>query len=161
QLKKDGAFYVVSPWALTWADENYYLIAYDEKADKIKHYRVDKMKSMSLLQEKRLGREQFDRFDLADFSKKTFGMYGGEDAKITLEGVNGLAGVVIDRFGQDVAMMTADDEHFRAIVTVAVSQQFFGWLSGLGAGIRIVSPESVRTRYKEFLENLLNNYQEK
>ena len=160
QLKKDGAFYVVSPWALTWADENYYLIAYDEKADKIKHYRVDKMKSMSLLQEKRLGREQFDRFDLADFSKKTFGMYGGEDAKITLEGINGLAGVVIDRFGQDVAMMAADEEHFRAIVTVAVSQQFFGWLSGLGAGIRIVSPESVRTRYKEFLENLLNNYQE-
>ena len=161
QLKKDGAFYVVSPWALTWADENYYLIAYDEKADKIKHYRVDKMKSMSLLQEKRLGREQFDRFDLADFSKKTFGMYGGEAAKITLEGINGLTGVVIDRFGQDVAMMAADEEHFRAIVTVAVSQQFFGWLSGLGAGIRIVSPESVRTRYKEFLENLLNNYQEK
>ena len=160
QLKKDGAFYVVSPWALTWADENYYLIAYDEKADKIKHYRVDKMKSMSLLQEKRLGRAQFDRFDLADFSKKTFGMYGGEDAKITLEGINGLAGVVIDRFGQDVAMMAADDEHFRAIVTVAVSQQFFGWLSGLGAGIRIVSPDGVRTRYKEFLEKLLNNYQE-
>ena len=60
-----------------------------------------------------------------------------------------------------MAMMAADEEHFRAIVTVAVSQQFFGWLSGLGAGIRIVSPESVRTRYKEFLENLLNNYQEK
>lgn len=158
QLKKDGAFYIVSPWALTWADENYYLIAYDEKADKIKHYRVDKMKSMSLVEEKRLGRERFQEFDLAAFSKKTFGMYGGEDAKITLEGEKGLAGVVIDRFGQDVAMVASDESHFRAIVTVAVSQQFFGWLSGLGAGIKIVSPEHVRESYKEFLEKLLNNY---
>ena len=160
QLKKDGAFYVVSPWALTWADENYYLIGYDEMADKIKHYRVDKMKKMSLLEEKRLGRERFQEFDLADFAKKTFGMYGGEDAKITLEGANGLAGVVIDRFGQDVAMMAVDEEHFRAIVTVSVSQQFFGWLTGLGAGIRIISPESVKIHYKEFLKKLLENYPE-
>ena len=158
QLKKNGDFYVVSPWALTWADENYYLIAYDENADKIKHYRVDKMKKMSLLEGKRLGRERFQEFDLAAFSKKTFGMYGGEDAKITLEGINGLAGVVIDRFGQDVAMMASDEEHFRAIVTVAVSPQFFGWLSGLGAGIKIVSPEHVRIGYKEYLAKLLANY---
>ena len=85
-------------------------------------------------------------------------MYGGEDAKITLEGINGLAGVVIDRFGQDVAMMASDDEHFRAIVTVAVSPQFFGWLSGLGSGIKIAGPESVRNSYKEYLEKLLENY---
>ena len=115
---------------------------------------------MSLLEEKRLGRERFQEFDLADFAKKTFGMYGGEDAKITLEGANGLAGVVIDRFGQDVAMMAVDEGHFRAIVTVSVSQQFFGWLTGLGAGIRIVSPESVKIHYKEFLKKLLENYPE-
>lgn len=158
QLKKNGEFYTVSPWALTWADENYYLIAYDEKADKIKHYRVDKMKKMGLLTEKRLGKERFQEFDLASFSKKTFGMYGGVDEKITLEGKNGLAGVVIDRFGQDVVMMSADEEHFRAIMTVAVSQQFFGWLTGLGAGIRIVSPGHVKEQYRDFLAGLLENY---
>lgn len=29
KLKKDGAFYVVRPWAMTWDDENYYLVVYD------------------------------------------------------------------------------------------------------------------------------------
>ena len=43
KLRKEGAFYEVSPWKLTWDDENYYLIAFDEKANMIKHYRVDKM----------------------------------------------------------------------------------------------------------------------
>ncbi len=59
KLKKDGAFYVVSPWALTWDDENYYLIAYDEAADQIKHYRVDKMQKMSVLEQKRVGKQKF------------------------------------------------------------------------------------------------------
>ena len=159
KLKKDGAFYVVSPWALTWDDENYYLIAYDEAADMIKHYRVDKMQKMGLLEETRLGKEKFHAFDLAAFAKKTFGMYGGADAKVTLYGVNSLAGVVIDRFGQDVFMMPADEEHFKAVVTVSVSRQFFGWLSGLGSGIRIKGPESVKQQYKQFLTELLSNYE--
>lgn len=36
KFKKNGAFYVVSPWALTWDDENYYLVAYDAAAGIIK-----------------------------------------------------------------------------------------------------------------------------
>ena len=159
RLKKNGEFYVVSPWALTWADENYYLIAYDEKADMIKHYRVDKMQKMGLRKEKRLGCEQFQKFDLAAFSRKTFGMYGGKDASVTLYGKNALAGVVLDRFGQDVFMAPADEEHFRARVTVAVSQQFFGWLTGLGTGIQIAGPEEVKEKYREYLRDLLENYE--
>ncbi|WP_321007601.1 helix-turn-helix transcriptional regulator, partial [Hungatella effluvii] len=84
RLKHDGAYYIVSPWALTWDDENYYLIAYDEKAELIKHYRVDKMLHINLLDQERLGEEHFKNFDLAAFAKKTFGMYGGRDESVTL-----------------------------------------------------------------------------
>ena len=96
KLKKNGAFYVVSPWALIWDDENYYLVAYDAAAGIIKHYRVDKMRDTE-----RKGEESFKNFDLAAFAKKTFGMYGGVDAEVTLEYRNELAGVVIDRFCND------------------------------------------------------------
>jgi len=111
------------------------------------------------LETPRLGRERFQEFDLAAFAKKTFGMYGGEDASVTLAGKNGLAGVVIDRFGQDVWMVPADEDHFRAHVTVALSPQFFGWLAGLGPDIQIVGPESVRSEYRAYLNSLLQNYQ--
>ena len=74
---------------------------------------------------------------VAAFARKTFGMYGGEDRKITLEGENHLVGVVIDRFGTDAMIHPHDEEYFHAGVTVTVSPQFFGWLAGIGKGIRI------------------------
>ena len=94
--KKNGAEYIVSPWALTWDDENYYMVGYEEASGKIKHYRVDKMQEIRVTEENCLGRENFKDFDLAAFARKTFGMYGGEGRKITLEGENHLVGVVID-----------------------------------------------------------------
>lgn len=158
RLKKDGAFYVVSPWALTWDDENYYLIAYDEQANKLKHYRVDKMQHMELLKEKRLGKEQFEYFDIVAFEKRTFGMFGGREEKVTLCCENYLAGVILDRFGKDVMMIPQDEQHFRVSIPAAVSPQFFGWIAGLGHGIRILRPDNVRAEFKEYLHDIIDKY---
>ena len=158
KFKKNGAFYVVSPWALTWDDENYYLVAYDAAAGIIKHYRVDKMRDTEIMEADRTGEESFKNFDLAAFVKKTFGMFGGVDAEVTLECRNELAGVVIDRFGHDVWMCPHGEDHFRTRVLVSVSSQFFGWLTGVGSGMRIVGPEEVRQQYKVYLQSVLRNY---
>ena len=158
RLKKKGAMYVVSPWALTWDDENYYLVAYDDKAGIIKHYRVDKMLHMSVLDTERKGKECFDHFDLAAFAKKTFGMYGGVDTEVTLTCANYLAGVIIDRFGHDTWMVPIDQEYFRVRVLAAVSPQFFGWLTGIGAGMQIEGPENVREQYREYLQEIIEKY---
>ena len=155
--KKGGAEYIVSPWALTWDDENYYLVGYDAESAMIKHYRVDKMQEIRVTEEGRLGKENFKDFDLAAFATKTFGMYGGEDRKITLEGENHLVGVVVDRFGTEVMIRPYDKEHFHAGVTVTVSPQFFGWLAGIGKGIRISWPEDVREEYKQYLQGIIDN----
>ena len=158
QLKKNGALYMVSPWSLTWDDENYYLIAYDENADCIKHYRVDKMQKITVLDDCRIGKEKFMDFDLAAFAKKTFGMYGGQDEVVTLVCHNRMIGVMLDRFGQDVPLVPIDEEHFYVKPLVAVSPQFFGWLTGLGNVVRIDGPEHVKEEYKEYLEGILKNY---
>lgn len=157
-LKRNGAYYVVSPWALTWDDENYYLVAYDEQSDMIKHYRVDKMQSMSVVEEARLGKECFENFNMADFAKKTFGMFGGHDTDVVLLCKNELAGVVLDRFGKDIWMMPADEHSFKVHVKVTVSRQFFGWLTGIGEEMQIVGPESVKEEYSEYLKKILNRY---
>lgn len=103
-MKKDGALYIVSPWALTWSSENYYLVGCIEtdKIAEVRHFRVDKMKNIALLEANRLGREVFKGFDLPAFAKKTFGMYGGHDYMVTLNCSNDLVGVIIDRFGREV-----------------------------------------------------------
>ena len=158
--RHDGALYDVSPWSLAWDDENYYLVGFDEKDQKIKHYRVDKMQDMKLSHKERNGREQFDHFDLASYAKKTFGMYGGEDVNITLSGDKRLVGVVIDRFGTDIMLRPDLDtpDRFVAHVLVSVSPQFFGWLAGIGPGLRIDKPERVRDAFKAHLDRIRDQY---
>ena len=75
--RRNGMIYEISPWALTWDDENYYLVGYEASTDRIKHYRVDKMQNMEISKKERAGQENFQNFDLAAFSRKTFGMFGG------------------------------------------------------------------------------------
>lgn len=155
--RRDGAEYIISPWALTWDDENYYLVGFDAEKGMIRHYRVDKMQEMRITDQKRRGRENFAHFDLAAFARKTFGMFGGEDRDITLEAENHLAGVLIDRFGTDIIMVPHGGDRFHTAVTVTVSPQFFGWLAGIGKGIRILRPEEVREQYREYLRDIVES----
>lgn len=144
-----GKLYQVSPFALALNSENYYLIAYDAAAEKVKHYRVDKMDSIRVTDEARAGHEQYDKIDLGEYTKHTFGMYGGEKQDVTIEFANSLAGVVIDRFGKDTAFIKVDEDHFKIHVDVSVSPQFFGWVFGLNGEAKIVAPESVVEGFKE------------
>lgn len=159
-LRKNGALYEVSPWALSWDDENYYLIAFDSSEDKIKHFRVDKMLHIDIKNENREGRERFKAFDMAVYAKKTFGMFSGEEQTVKLRCENSFAGVMIDRFGKDIYMIPADDKHFTARVNVAVSRQFLGWVFALGEGVQIVEPEPVVQQMREEAERVVRQYQE-
>ena len=104
------------------------------------------------------GKEAFEGMNLADFSKKTFGMFAGEEKTVRLRAENSLTGVMIDTFGTEVALRTDGENHFIARADVVVSSQFFGWLTGLGARVEILSPEEVRGEYKEYLANIISQY---
>lgn len=148
EFRHDGEAYLISPWALTWDDENYYMIGYDSEADKIKHYRVDKMLNIEETEEKREGRKLFKSFDLAAYTKKSFGMFSGEEELVKLLVDNDMAGVIIDRFGMDVTFLKKDKNSSYVTVSVAVSDAFFGWVFGLGGGVKIAGPASVSKRAK-------------
>jgi len=157
-LRRNGAWYQVSPWALLWDDENYYLVAYDAGDDKIKHYRVDKMLRIRLREEKRLGKERFKAFDTARYAKTLFGMFGGEETAVTLEGDASMVGVIIDRFGKDIPLVPLEGDRFEAKVNVAISSQFFGWIMGLGGGVRITGPEPVLHKLQDEVRRLSAQY---
>ena len=158
ELRKNGRFYEVSPWALLWEDENYYLVAFDAMADEIKHYRVDKMLNISCMDLAREGKERFEKSNVAEYTKKNFGMFAGEEETVKLEVHNRLVGVILDRFGRDIMMIPADKEHFRVNVRVSVSNQFFGWLFGLGDGVKILGPENVKEKMKEEIAKIQKMY---
>ncbi len=154
----DGKWYRLSPWALMWDDEKYYLVAYDSKHETIIHYRVDKMTQIGILEEKREGHEAFRKFNIAHYTNTLFGMFAGDETKVTIEAENRLVSVFIDRFGKDIIIAPIDDDHFRTTVTVAVSKQFFGWIMGIDGEVRVVAPDSVVKQIKSEIERQAERY---
>ena len=151
--------YEVSPWALTWDDENYYLIAYDDESRKIKHYRVDKINKIKITDKKRQGKEHFAAFDMAAYSKMNFGMFGGKETKVKLRFKDEMVGVLLDRFGKDISIRKSTTAGWSETnVDVAVSDQFFGWIFALGGSVVIAGPDEVKMRFKEELEKVKELY---
>lgn len=160
ELRHGGAYYHISPWGLSWDDENYYLIGYDSDAEQIRHYRVDKMLRIQMSKEDREGREHFKKLDMADYARKSFGMFRGEEQQVKLLVNNRMAGVIIDRFGKEVMMIPADADHFRVSVDVHVSPQFLSWIISLGDDVKIIGPEDVVERMREEIRRLSRQYGE-
>lgn len=157
--RKNGKKYYANPLGLTWDDEKYYLIAYDDEVGGIRHYRVDKMKDIEVLEENISDVELIRDFDMVSYCNKTFGMYGGTEETVTLRFPANLAGVAIDRFGKEPTFRKVmDGEYFQVRVNVSVSSQFFGWVTGLGSDVSIVAPQNVVDDYRKFISQIANKY---
>lgn len=152
--RKNGEAYRVSPWALCWDDENYYLIAYDSEAEIIKHYRVDKMERIRLLKDERDGSELYNDFNPARYAKSVFSMFGGEECEVKLLVDNNFIGVIVDRFGSDLFIVKHDEHSFTVNVNVMLSPQFYAWVFGLGGGVRILAPERAILEFKDKISQL-------
>lgn len=158
RFRHGGEFYEVSPYALIWDDENYYMLAWDSSAEKMKHYRVDKMYKVSLTDSEREGTEAFEKVDMSAYTKAVFGMFGGNERTVKLRFANHLVGAVLDRFGRDIIIIKDGNEHFTVNVNVVVSQQFLAWVFGFGTDAEIISPEDVRVEMKNQAAMIAEKY---
>ncbi|KJS18745.1 MAG: hypothetical protein VR72_21240 [Clostridiaceae bacterium BRH_c20a] len=158
KFRKDGGKYRVSPYALSWDDENYYLITFSEKYGDFTHYRVDKMTDIEITDEVRAKLPDDEHFNVADYSKKVFNMFGGEEETVRLQFDNSLVNVVIDRFSKDIPIEKVDENNFVIRIKVAISSAFFGWVFQFGNKVKILSPESVVELYAETLKQIVSQY---
>ena len=154
-----GAYYVVSPFAMTWDDENYYMVAYDAAAEQIKHYRVDKMADITMTDQPQAGAEAFAALDMGVYAKKVFGMFSGQERPVKLRVANHLVGAMLDRFGKEISIVPDGDDHFTLLVNVIISPQFFGWVCAFGSDIEILEPASVQEQFLTHLDGIRAQYQ--
>ena len=159
RFRRDGAWYVLSPYALSWDDENYYLVGFDSEAGIIKHFRVDKMADIQVTEEPRDGEEIYAALDMGVYARKTFGMFTGEETSVRLRFEKDLVGAVIDRLGRDVMLVPDGEDHFTVRTDVIVSPQFFAWVLGFGNKAKILGPESVVRKLREHLNQVTALYE--
>ena len=159
QLRHGGKAHEVSPFALIWVDQNYYLLAYSPEAGAMRHYRVDRMTRIRALPGPREGKALFEKTDMSTYTSKVFNMFTGEEKRVRLRFAARLADPVIDRFGEDVMLIPDGETHFTATVEVVVSPQFYAWLVPFGADAEILSPPEVREGMRGLLGGILAAYE--
>ena len=158
RFRRSGKVYEVSPFALLWDNENYYLLAWDDEAGTLKHYRVDKMADIARTDRIRRGKEAFAQVDMSEYTKHVFGMFSGRPEQVRLRFAGHLAGAVLDRFGQDLILVPSDGDRFTVTVRAQVSPQFFGWVFGVGDEAEILSPTSVRDAFAREIARVSAKY---
>ena len=161
RLRHNGDYYSVSPWIMLWNNQNYYLVAYDDKNSDIRHYRLDRMTNVNIKDEKRSGKRALKDLDVGAFTRKTFGMFSGEEKRVTIAADNSHAGILFDRFGNDTKTRAIDDDHVEIEVDVNVSDQFLGWIVSLGNEIKITGPEDVVEKMRKMLDERVRVYTKK
>ena len=158
RYRHGGKIYEISPFALMWDDENYYMLGYDQEAEKLKHYRVDKMTNIESAETERSGKELFAGMDMSSYSKQVFGMFTGSEQTVKLRFENRLAGAVIDRFGKEVMLIPDGNEHFTVSADIAVSPQFYAWVFGFGTAVEILAPDSARRELAQLAKSVSRIY---
>ena len=160
--RRKGKRYVVSPFNVVLSDGNHYLIGYDDTYHQIRAYRIDRMDEVKSTDEPREGEEKFKRVGISDYARQTFGMFiGGKAGRITLQFENSLLDAMLERFpkGPDTVYTPIDDKHFSIKTFIVESENFYGWVCGLGEKIVIVDPPETAGRFKDYIKRIEAHYQ--
>ena len=159
--RRKGAAYVVSPYKLLINEGNYYLLAYDAKAQDMRTYRVDRMKEVKALDEPREGAEAFAAIDMETYTRRVFSMYGGQQKRVSVRFINPLLDTAIERFGTapDVFYRPDGERHFVVTADVEISDQFFSWVCGFRKKAKIINPPDVVEDMQKFLQDISERYE--
>ena len=152
-LRHDGEVYVISPYAMYWNDDFYYVVGWSDKRDKIQAYRVDRMHEPMILRDKAVRKPK--DFKVTDYSHKVFEMFDGDEVRVKLECKNELMKYVIDRFGEDVETEPSNGETFICYADVRLSPTFYGWVFGFGGDVRILDPAEASKNMSVTAESFL------
>ena len=155
--RRGGHHYVVEPIALVFNEDNYYMTCYSSRHDSTSNYRVDRMDGVEIIEEPCCKKAIALRDEVAAYTEQAFKMFGGRPEDVVLEFDRSLIGVVYDKFGENVKMMTSGENRIIATVKIRISPTFWGWLFQFGSEMKIISPENVQQRYKEHISTTAND----
>lgn len=152
----------VSPYALTWQDDHYYLIGNNEKYDNLFHPRIDRMHSVLETEEPVRHYSEVskytDFFDTADYTKQLFSMFGGETELVEFCCDKSILEQIFDRFGDGIFITNVTDTHFCFSAELSISNALVTHIMNYGEKIEIRSPERLKQMIKSRAEEILKLY---
>ena len=156
--RRGGHHYVVSPIATVFDDGHYYLIIYDKRYNKMSNYRIDRMEKVQSIDELADTPADDLGFDIANYKKSLFGMFSGATTEVTIEAHHSLIDAIFDLFGENTKILSSGNDTVRFRVDVQVSDLFFGWCCSFGEKVKLLGPDNIVDRLKEYTETVKKQY---
>lgn len=148
-LRHGGQVYAVSPFAMLWNNDTYYLVGFHDHRQQIAKFRVDRIVQMEITDETAVKKPK--DFDISEFFTQEFSMLNGKECMVTLLCENILMNSIIDRFGEDVPTQSVDENHFGVETTVNLSSNFYGWVFASGGKMKITAPQKALDGFQRML----------
>lgn len=153
-----GKKHAVTPVGVSYDDGFYYLTAWDDTHGNMAEYRLDRMGSVRVLEDDPAARNSVVAgYHFKEGEAAVFGRFVGEEVVVTLAAASDKVEIVTDRFGDAATFSRGAAGEVQAHVRVCKSEQFFGWVAGMGRAVRIVAPKSLVEEYRAYLRSLLED----
>ena len=150
---------IVSPYAMLWENDHYYVVCNNEKYDNLMHLRLDRIKAVNVLNDKPFRHfsevcSYTDRFDVADYTEKTFNMFGGEPIMVEFKCKKEKLEQIIDRFSDQIFIFKVTDTTFNFTTKAMLSEGLIGWILQYGTDVEVMSPEPLRQEVKNRISKI-------
>lgn len=161
-VQRRGKRYFVSPYAMVWVQDRYYLIANMDGKDDLINFRLDRIRDVRIEDAPQRDVSEVspygEKFDAVDYASKCLNMFGGEVKRITLRCDMKLINELFDRFGEDIPVRKDGEDFFIARVEAADSEGFVNWVCQYGKMVEVTDPPEVRERVRKRIEEALELY---
>ncbi len=152
----------LSPYALVWCNDNYYLVGNYEKYDNLSNYRIDRIRNAVALKETSRHFsdvcEYVEKFDVADYIKKNIMMFTGEETEIELLCKNTMIDIIVDKFGTECEIINKAKGRFLVRVSVYLSDGLVNWLLPLCKDVYVEQPKVLRDMLIERTKKISDSF---
>ena len=154
--------FLLSPYALIWSNDHYYLVANNGKYDNLMNVRIDRIHKVEITDEPARHFSEVSEyktsFDSADYASKTFNMFSGKPETAELKCSVDLIEEIVDRFGENAALRRSKDGWFLLREEMNINDGLVSWIMQFGDKIEVVRPDALREMVKEKAERIAATY---
>ena len=162
KLHKTSQQYV-SPYLMILHNQRYYLMAYSEYWHNIVFHRLDRITNMTIIDRKATPIKNVPGYEnginYKELSSTMPYMYSDQPEHIDFISDEGIIDQIVDWFGNDVRIMKSNDEGKVRVSVKASPTAMEFWAMQYINHVEILSPEPLRIRMREVLNNGLKKYQ--
>lgn len=149
--------YIVEPRYIVYSEGRGYMIATSRNHPGFIHYRLDRMKSVKILKEKRtmLAQDQ----DPYEYSKNKLFMFSGDNITARVLCDASILSQMIDIFGKELRVIPAAGERFEAVINAPRTGILWLAQEYMDAMV-ILEPQDLRQEFTAQLKEVLKHYGE-